>query len=176
MMKHEFEAKLNELEPIQRTVSDDDYKLIEYVYTFHPCISETDGKRQVAFLYHEFGIRIFRDMLKTANKNKELIVEIGRARHKLQDLLDEADELRKGTSADYHPGTEDCYICQETGGACPWSCFEDQASCNCYKNVDDLPELKNSKVLIGRCVHSYEDAELRSTKLWAERCREVTKP
>ena len=98
MMKYEFEAKLNELEPIQRTVSDDDYKLIEYVYTFHPSISETEGKRQVALLYHEFGIRIFQDMKPTADRNRELDVEIGRARHHLQSLLDEADELRKGGS------------------------------------------------------------------------------
>lgn len=96
MMKCEFEAKLSELEPIQRTVSDDDYRLIEYVYTFHPSISETDGKRQVALLYHEFGIRIFKDMKPTADRNRELEVEIGRARHNLQSLLDEADELRKG--------------------------------------------------------------------------------
>ena len=96
MMKCEFEAHLNELEPLQRTVSDDDYKLIEYVYTFHPSISETEGKRQVALLYHEFGIRIFKDMEATATRNRSLEVEIGRARHKLQALLEEADDLRKG--------------------------------------------------------------------------------
>ena len=96
MMREEFDRKLEEIRGISSHISEEDYKLIEYIYTFHPCISETDGKRQVAGLYHEFGIRIFKDMLETANKNKELEVEIGRARHKLQNLLDEADALRKG--------------------------------------------------------------------------------
>lgn len=96
MMKYEFEEKLREIEPIDRTVTDAEYQLIEYIYTFHPSISETEGKRQVAGLYHEFGIRIFKDMKPTADRNRELEVEIGRARHNLQSLLDEADELRKG--------------------------------------------------------------------------------
>ena len=95
MMKCEFEAKLSELEPIQRTVSDDDYKLIEYVYTFHPSISETDGKRQVALLYHEFGLRVFKDMQATATANQVLESAIA----ELQKLLDEADDLRKGVGA-----------------------------------------------------------------------------
>lgn len=98
MMKSEFEERLNEIEPITRTVSDADYQIIEYIYTFHPSISETEGKRQVALLYHEFGIRIFKDMKATADRNRELEVEIGRARHHLQSLLDEADELRRGGS------------------------------------------------------------------------------
>lgn len=96
MMKHEFEAKLSELEPIQRIVSDDDYKLIEYVYTFHPSISETDGKRQVALLYHEFGLRVFKDMEATATANQVLESAIHKTRAELQKLLDEADDLRKG--------------------------------------------------------------------------------
>jgi len=96
MMKYEFEEKLNEIEPIKRTVSDADYKIIEYVYTFHPSISETDGKRQVAQLYHEFGIRIFKDMTGTARRNEELEDAIRRTRGQLQKLLDEADELRRG--------------------------------------------------------------------------------
>ena len=99
MMKHEFETKLSELEPIQRTVSDDDYKLIEYVYTFHPSISETDGKRQVALLYHEFGLRVFKDMEATATANQVLESAIRKTRAELQKLLDEADDLRKGAGA-----------------------------------------------------------------------------
>lgn len=50
----------------------------------------------MALLYHEFGIRIFKDMEATATRNRSLEVEIGRARHKLQALLEEADDLRKG--------------------------------------------------------------------------------
>lgn len=98
MMKSEFENKLTELTGFsyEGKISDADYKIIDYVYTFHPCISDTDGKRQAALLYKEFGMRIFRDMLKTATKNSDLIVEIGRARKHLEFLLEEADALRKG--------------------------------------------------------------------------------
>ena len=87
MMKYEFEEKLHEIEPIQRTVSGDDYKLIEYVYTYHPSISDTEGKRQVALLYHEFGIQIFKDMEAAATANQVLESTIRKTRAELQKLL-----------------------------------------------------------------------------------------
>jgi len=96
MMKHEFEACLRELNPMDVKVSDEDYGLIEYVYAFHPCISNTKGKAQVAWLFNEFGIRIFKDMQATASRNQDLEEAIWRTRGQLQKLLDEADELRKG--------------------------------------------------------------------------------
>ena len=96
MMKHEFEACLRELGQMNVMVRDEDYKLIEYVYTWHPCISNTKGKAQVAWLFNEFGIRIFKDMKQTADRNFELEETIERSRSQLRKLLDEADELRKG--------------------------------------------------------------------------------
>lgn len=99
MMKQEFEHQVMEIRGMQRGplhLSDEDYELIEYVYTFHPCISETEGKRQVAMLWNEFGKQIFKDMRATAQRNQELEDAIQRTRHQLQNLLDEADALRKG--------------------------------------------------------------------------------
>ena len=96
MMREEFDRKLEEIRGTGSRISDEDYKLIECIYTFHPCISETDGKRQVALLYHEFGMQIFKDMLTTATRNQMLEAEILKTRQKLQRLLDEADALRKG--------------------------------------------------------------------------------
>ena len=96
MMREEFDRKLEEIRGISSHISEEDYKLIEYIYTFHPCVSETDGKRQVALLYHEFGMQIFKDMLTTATRNQLLEAEIIKTRQKLQKLLDEADALRKG--------------------------------------------------------------------------------
>ena len=96
MMKNEFEERLHDITGISCSVSDKDYQLIEYIYTFHPSISDTEGKRQVAQLYNDFGIRIFMDMKPTADRNRQLDVEIGRARHHLEALLDEANELRRG--------------------------------------------------------------------------------
>lgn len=45
MQKHEFEER------IESTVSDEDYKLIEFVYQFHPVIRNVSGKDEVAELY-----------------------------------------------------------------------------------------------------------------------------
>ena len=97
MMKYEFESCVKELNKVGCKVSDNDYALIEKVYTFHPSVSETHGKAQVAWLYNEFGMRIFRDMEATADANMKLEEAIRDARRTLQRLLDTADELRKGT-------------------------------------------------------------------------------
>ena len=95
MTREEFESQLKELSPIPRIPNEEEYKLISFVYTFHPSISETDGKRQVALLYHEFGIRIFKDMENTASRYKELEDAIIRTKQQLRNLEYEADRLRK---------------------------------------------------------------------------------
>lgn len=64
-MKHEFEEKLGS------QVTEEKYKDIEFVYTFHPSISNTEGKTQIAQLYKLGGIRLIRDMIPTARKAAE---------------------------------------------------------------------------------------------------------
>ena len=66
MQKHEFEER------IEGTVSDEDYKLIEFVYQFHPVIRNVSGKDEVAELYKSFGMALFRDMEPRAKKAKEV--------------------------------------------------------------------------------------------------------
>ena len=66
MQKHEFEER------IESTVSDEDYKLIEFVYQFHPVIRNVSGKDEVAELYKSFGMALFRDMEPRAKKAKEV--------------------------------------------------------------------------------------------------------
>ena len=56
-----------EFEHITRmTVSNEDYQIIETVYTYHPCISDAYGKEEIASLYISFGMRLIKDMLPTA--------------------------------------------------------------------------------------------------------------
>lgn len=43
---------------------------------YHPCISNTDGKTQVANLYDMCGLQIFRDMERTAKEAQTLEEEI----------------------------------------------------------------------------------------------------
>lgn len=55
MQKQEFEER------IERTVTDEQYKVIEEVYMWHPSIRNTSGKDEVAELYKSFGMqRLFK--------------------------------------------------------------------------------------------------------------------
>ena len=57
MMKEEFEALIG------REVDDDDYKVIEYVYTHHPLIAT---KEDAAEIYNHFGVAIFHSLVPSA--------------------------------------------------------------------------------------------------------------
>lgn len=79
MQKQEFEER------IERTVTDEQYKVIEEVYMWHPSIRNTSGKDEVAELYKSFGMTIFHDMLPRAKKAHELdagCISVKRRRHK----------------------------------------------------------------------------------------------
>lgn len=65
MSKEEFKEMVN------RPVPDNFYEVIQTVYMYHPCISNTDGKREIAKLYEKFGSRLILDMYKTATAVKE---------------------------------------------------------------------------------------------------------
>lgn len=81
MMKQEFEKLIGE------TISDAAYALIEYVYQFHPLISATDGKNQVAMLYKTFGTSVFNMMTEEAKIAKDLEDE----RRMVREALDSID-------------------------------------------------------------------------------------
>lgn len=66
MQKAEFEER------IEGQVSNEDYKLIEFVYQWHPVIRNVSGKDEVAELYKSFGMALFRDMEPRAKKAKEV--------------------------------------------------------------------------------------------------------
>lgn len=83
----------------KRDFTDAEYEAIETVYTFHPAISDTEGKQQIANLFDTFGFRIIADMLPTAIKAKELEEQITRKRHELEELQEEYRKLRCPLSA-----------------------------------------------------------------------------
>ena len=76
-------------------VSEQDWDIINVVYTFHPSISETEGKKQIAYLYSNFGMRIIRDMEATARRAAYLEAGIQKARNNLDALTTEFNELKK---------------------------------------------------------------------------------
>ena len=91
-------TKLEFCELLGAPVSDGFYRDIETVYTYHPSISETEGKMQVVRLFKEFGFRIFADMLPTAQRAKDKEDFIRAARFRLQELEDDYKLFRCGVT------------------------------------------------------------------------------
>jgi hypothetical protein len=87
MTKQEFEQRLG------WAVSENEYRKIETVYTFHPSISETAGKDQITYLYKTFGMRIIEDMLPTATNASALQDKIRDAKIRLDLLMNEYKAL-----------------------------------------------------------------------------------
>lgn len=61
MTKQEFEKRIG------AEISQKDYSIVEHVYTWHPSISEVEGKKQIAELYKSFGMPIIKNMMEAAN-------------------------------------------------------------------------------------------------------------
>lgn len=94
MTKHEFEEWLG------GQVTEKEYKDIEFVYTFHPSISNTEGKTQIAQLYKIGGIRLIRDMIPTARKAQELDNKIMAANANLMRLKRQFEMLANGEESE----------------------------------------------------------------------------
>lgn len=87
MMKQEFE------DLVRHSVSDEEYSTIEYVYTWYPTISETEGKAQIAGLYTDYGMTIIEDMVERAGKMEKLEEELRTARGQVAVIRDRIEAL-----------------------------------------------------------------------------------
>lgn len=83
MMKEEFQKLTT------REFTDKEYEAIEAVYAFHPSISETEGKQQIATIWDTFGMRTIADMLLTAIRAREYEDRISKIKHELDELKNE---------------------------------------------------------------------------------------
>lgn len=92
MTKQEFEVRLTG----EKTVTDEQYKEIEYVYNYYPAISNISGKDQIAILYDMFGMTVIKDMYPRAHRAEELEREIREARIKLDNLTNTYYMLEHG--------------------------------------------------------------------------------
>lgn len=90
MTRQEF---LNHLPDGARAPSEQEYEIIDFVYNYHPSIYHVEGKKQIARLYSEFGMRIILDMQETAKRMKEISDEIRSLRARIDELEDERQEL-----------------------------------------------------------------------------------
>ena len=95
MTKEEFETRVTCLGS-EKPVSNDEFKIINYVYTFHPAISETEGKSQVAWLFVNLGMRVFNDMTETAKSTEELESRMRSLEHEMDAYEAEYMALKNG--------------------------------------------------------------------------------
>lgn len=65
MTKQEFQKRIG------AEISQKDYSIVEHVYTWHPSISEVEGKEQIAELYKSFGMPIIKNMMEAAKAADE---------------------------------------------------------------------------------------------------------
>ena len=79
-----------------KEVPDREYSIIEKVYTFHPAISETEGKRQIAELYVNFGMVLIMDMLPRAEVMAKKERELSEAKAALNRIQEEIEEIKRG--------------------------------------------------------------------------------
>ena len=74
-----------------RIPSNDEMKLIEYVYMYHPSISNVDGKEQIAYLYVQFGMQIIQDMRNTAHAMEEYEIQERKHRARINQLKEDLE-------------------------------------------------------------------------------------
>ena len=90
MMKEEFMELAN-----VKDIPAEDYQLIEFIYTWHPLIKDTTGKLQVAGLYENFGISIFKEMLPKAQEARDLESKLSEAMKVVEEIKQHLAELKK---------------------------------------------------------------------------------
>lgn len=93
MMQSEFEKLIG------KHVDPDDYRVIEYVYMYHPVINNVTGKKQIADLYKIGGMALIGDMVRTAKRAEKLENQMRELRYELDSLQARMEELAGGVYA-----------------------------------------------------------------------------
>lgn len=93
MLKSEFEEMVQEYNEVEDYhISDVLYKTIEYVYMWHPAISDTAGKQQIVHLYCDFGFEFIKKMVPEAEEMDQMDAEIRDLKVQISQI--EADRVR----------------------------------------------------------------------------------
>ena len=80
--------------------TDEEYKAIEYVYTWHPSISNVKGKEQIVWIYCNLGMRGIYDMYGSAVTMENLDNRLRSAQARVKAIEEEIDNLKKGVNSD----------------------------------------------------------------------------
>ena len=105
MTKQEFIDKLTEIDPeigqnTEQVLTNEDYLTIEMVYTYHPVIRDSCGKKQIAHIYAYGGMGVIRDMVPTAVKAREIERKLQEVQAQKRNLLAQLEELRTGKESE----------------------------------------------------------------------------
>lgn len=95
MMIEEF-WKLQD--PQAKPIMMEDYKLVEFIYTYHPL---NLSKEAAASLYDEFGMLIFLDLLPRAKKAAKVETDLKIARQHYQNKQEEYKRLGDWKDEEY---------------------------------------------------------------------------
>lgn len=90
MNKQEFE------ELTGKAVPSTDYEKIEFVYTWHPGISNIDGKKQIARIFKYGGMPIIVAMMEAATFAKNLDEERRKAEKQLEAIIERIHDVNCG--------------------------------------------------------------------------------
>ena len=90
MTKAEFEELVDE------NITPENYETIEYVYTWHPSITDQNGKREIATIYKIGGMRLIRDMVRSARDSERLDAIMRKLNDLRTAIKNEFEELTKG--------------------------------------------------------------------------------
>ena len=90
MTKQEFEKRIG------AEISQKDYSIVEHVYTWHPSISEVEGKEQIAELYKSFGMPIIKNMMEAANYAETLDRAMAQVQRQVEELRKRIIRVAKG--------------------------------------------------------------------------------
>lgn len=90
MNKQEFENRIGGF------ISIEQYRDIEFVYTWHPSVHDVNGKDVIAQLYKLGGMRLIKDMMPTANAWRKLSIQRDELKAQIAVCEDAMNALAQG--------------------------------------------------------------------------------
>lgn len=90
MTKQEFEKLA------RSTVTNEEYKIIEKVYTWHPAIRNTDGKNQIATIFLAGGMAVMKNMQETAEYMIRLDKEMAALKAQMEKVKNRMEAVASG--------------------------------------------------------------------------------
>ena len=92
MMKSEFIEILREISPTRKDPTDEEYKEIEFVYTYHPSIG---NKECIVKLWADFGQKIIEDMIPRSRRVQEAEINVEAKKQRVREANKMLEQAQK---------------------------------------------------------------------------------